>query len=204
MIKKINEEKNRIILAITLVFIGSILRLTLQNVMMDIFFIIAVISIISGLVLGGYYTFIVPISIMMITDLMIGNNAILLFTWSGFAILALFGYLVKSKHSLSIKKIPIAIGAGIAGILVYDIWTNFGCFLGWYPKTFAGLTTCYTAAIPFTLWHLLSTTIALTLVLIPIALSSKNYDIVPKPMKKPVTIGIPLLLIIAAIISLMV
>ena len=204
MINKIKEEKNKIILAIMLIFTGSILRLALQHMTMDLFFIIAVISIISGLILGGYYTFIVPISIMMITDLVIGNNAILLFTWSGFAILALFGYLVKTRHNLSIKKIPITLGAGIAGILVYDIWTNFGCFLGWYPKTITGLTTCYTAAIPFTLWHLLSTTISLTLVLIPIALFSKNININTSPMKKPVAIAIPTLLIILAIISLVV
>jgi len=204
MIEQIKEEKNKIILAIMLIFIGSILRLALQNIMIDLFFIIAVISIISGLILGGYYTFIVPISIMVLTDLLIGNNAIFLFTWSGFVILALIGYLVKSKHDLSIKKIPITIGAGIAGILVYDIWTNFGCFLGWYPKTFAGLTTCYTAAIPFTLWHLLSTTITLTLVLIPITLMSNDYEIKTNPMKKPVTIGIPTLLVMAAIISLIV
>jgi hypothetical protein len=204
MIEKINEEKNKIILAILLIFTGSILRLALQSITMDLFFIIAVIAIISGLILGGYYTFIVPLSIMMITDLIIGNNAILLFTWSGFAILALFGYFVKSRHNLSIKKIPLTLGVGILGILVYDIWTNFGCFLGWYPKTIAGLTTCYTSAIPFTIWHLLSTTIALTLVLIPITILSKNLSINPKPMKKPVAIAIPTLLIIAAVISLIV
>ena len=204
MIQKIIEEKNKLILAIMLIFIGSVLRIGLQNVMLDIFFLIAVISIISGLLLGGYYTFIVPLSIMMITDLIIGNNAILLFTWSGFAILALFGYFVKSKHSLTFRKIPITVGAGIAGILVYDIWTNFGCFLGWYPKTFAGLTACYTAAIPFTVWHLISTTIALTLVLIPITILNKNYEITPKSMKKPVTIAVPAILIILAILSLIV
>jgi len=151
MIEKIKEEKNRILLAVTLVFTGSILRLALQNIMMDVFFIIAVISIISGLILGGYYTFIVPISIMMITDLMIGNNAILLFTWSGFAMLALFGYLVKSKHGVSIKKIPITIGAGIIGILVYDIWTNFGCFLGWYPKTVSAKSILFFSSFIFSI-----------------------------------------------------
>ncbi len=204
MIEKIKEEKNKIILAIMLIFTGSILRLALQNITLDVFFVIAVISIISGLILGGYYTFIVPISILMITDLLIGNNYILLFTWSGFVILALFGYLVKSKYNLSIRKIPITIGAGIAGILVYDIWTNFGCFLGWYPKTTTGLAACYTAAIPFTVWHLVSTTIALTLVLIPVTLLSKNYEIAPKSMRKPVAIAVPAILITLAILSLIV
>lgn len=204
MIGKILDEKNRIIAALTLIILGVICRVLLKGVMMDVFFIIAVVSILSGLLLGGYYTFIVPISIMIITDLIIGNNMIFLFTWSGFAILAAIGYLLKSKQSLTIKKAPMIIGSGIAGILIYDLWTNFGCWLGWYPHTIQGLTTCYTVAIPFTLWHLITTTIALTVVIIPLTLLNKDTDINIKPLKKHTTIAIPALLMAAAIISLII
>ncbi len=204
MIGKILDEKNRIIAALTLIILGVICRVLLKGVMMDVFFIIAVVSILSGLLLGGYYTFIVPISIMIITDLIIGNNMIFLFTWSGFAILATIGYLLKSKQSLTIKKAPMIIGSGIAGILIYDLWTNFGCWLGWYPHTIQGLTTCYTVAIPFTLWHLITTTIALTVVIIPLTLLNKDTDINIKPLKKHTTIAIPALLMAAAIISLII
>lgn len=204
MIEKITDEKNRIMAALMLIIIGATCRILLNGVMMDVFFIIAIVSILSGLLLGGYYTFIVPISIMIITDLIIGNNMIFLFTWSGFAILATIGYLVKSKQSLTIKKAPMIIGSGIAGILIYDLWTNFGCWLGWYPHTFEGLATCYTVAIPFTLWHLITTTIALTAVIIPLTLLSKESDINIKPLKKHTTIAIPALIMVAAIISLIV
>jgi hypothetical protein len=204
MIKKIIDEKNRLIAALTLILLGAICRVLLKGVIIDVFFVIAVVSILSGLLLGGYYTFIVPISIMMITDLIIGNNMIFLFTWSGFAILATIGYILKSKKSLTIKKAPMIIGSGIAGILIYDIWTNFGCWLGWYPHTLEGLTTCYTAAIPFMLWHLLTTTIALTAVIIPLTLLNKDEDIRIKPLKKHTTIAIPAMIMIAAIISLIV
>jgi hypothetical protein len=204
MIGKILDEKNRIIAALTLIILGVICRILLKGVMMDVFFIIAVVSILSGLLLGGYYTFIVPISIMIITDLIIGNNMIFLFTWSGFAILAVIGYLLKSKQSLTIRKAPMIIGSGIAGILIYDLWTNFGCWLGWYPHTFEGLATCYTVAIPFTLWHLITTTIALTAVIIPLTLLNKDVDINIKPLKKHTTIAIPALLMIAAIISIII
>lgn len=204
MIGKILDEKNRIIAALTLIILGVICRILLKGVMMDVFFIIAVVSILSGLLLGGYYTFIVPISIMIITDLIIGNNMIFLFTWSGFAILAVIGYLLKSKQSLTIRKAPMIIGSGIAGILIYDLWTNFGCWLGWYPHTFEGLATCYTVAIPFTLWHLITTTIALTAVIIPLTLLNKDLDINIKPLKKHTTIAIPALLMVAAVISLII
>jgi hypothetical protein len=204
MIGKIIDEKSRIIAVLTLIILGVICRILLKGVMMDLFFVIAVVSILGGLLLGGYYTFIVPISIMIITDLIIGNNIIFLFTWSGFVILAVIGYLLKSKQYLTIKKAPIIIGSGIAGIIIYDIWTNFGCWLGWYPHTFEGLITCYTMAIPFILWHLITTTIALTAVIIPLTLLNKDEDINIKPLKRHTTIAIPVFLMIAAIISLIV
>ena len=110
MISEIFKNKNRLMLAIFLTAMGSIIRILLHNnlpgspaiyitinnitqpmFMLDLFFVVAIISIISGLLLGGYYTFIVPISIMVITDMVLGNNWILLFTWSGFVILGLIG-----------------------------------------------------------------------------------------------------------------
>jgi len=204
MLEKIKEEKSKIISAIILISAGVILRLLLQNVMMDIFFVIAVISILSGLLLGSYYTFVVPISIMIITDLMLGNNMIFLFTWTGFILLALVGYFVRPKTGLSLKKAPLILGSGIVGILLYDLWTNFGCWLGWYPKTIGGLATCYTVAIPFTIWHLVSTTIALTAVVIPLALLNKDCDLNLKSMDINVTAGLTISFIFAAILSVLV
>ena len=80
MINKIIENKNRLMLAILLVGFGSIIRILLHNnlpgspaiyitingitqpmFMLDLFFVVAIIALISGLLLGGYYTFIVPI-----------------------------------------------------------------------------------------------------------------------------------------------
>jgi hypothetical protein len=213
MLNRIKENKNKIISAILLIVIGVSIRLILHEVFfLDLLFVIAVISFLSGLLLGGYYTFIIPISIMIITDSIIGNNAILLFTWSGFAVIGLIGYLMKSRLSLTLKKAPLFLGAGIGSILIYDIWTNFGCWLGagfiMYPKTISGLTACYLNAIPFTLWHLLSTAAALTLVLIPIIYlkeqESSNIKYSVKPLEKNTTIAVPAILMILAIISLLV
>ena len=167
--KNIFENKNRITLAILLISIGSIIRIVLNNnlpsppsiyitingltqpmFMFDLFFIVAIISIVSGLLLGGYYTFIVPISTMIISDIVIGNNWIILFTWSGFAIIGVIGYILKTKNKMKIKHIPSVLGVGIGGILLYDIWTNFGTWLGgWgYAYTWEGLALCYTKALP--------------------------------------------------------
>ncbi len=229
--REIFENKNRIMLAVFLVTIGSIIRILLHNnlpgppsifitvngitqpmFMLDLFFVVAIISLLSGILLGGYYTFIVPISVMIITDLVIGNNWILLFTWSGFAILGLFGYFLKSKKSLEVRHIPRILGVGIVGILIYDIWTNFGTWLGgpaWgYTYTLEGLALCYTNALPFMFWHLLSTTIAMTLVIVPIVYLKENKITLPdfqiKPLERKISIIAPAVLMVLALISLLV
>ncbi len=228
MIGKIFENKNRLMLAVFLITIGSIIRVFLHNnlpgspsiyitingvtqpmFMLDLFFVIALISIISGLLLGGYYMFIVPISIMVITDAILGNNWILLFTWSGFAILGLIGYMLKTKKSLTLRHTPRILGAGIGGILLYDIWTNFGTWLGgWYTHTWEGLALCYTRALPFMFWHLLSTTIAITLVIVPIIYLKEHNVTIPdfqiKPLEKKISIAAPVVLMVIALISLIV
>ncbi len=225
MYEKIINEKNKVIIALTLIICGVISRLTLFELlprtpdiyihingltqpmfMLDLFFIIAVISIISGIILGGYYTFVIPFIVMMITDLILGNTLILLFTWSGFILLGVIGFILKSKRSLTFKNIPTFLGAGIGGVILYDIWTNFGCWLGLYPHNFNGLIMCFTVSIPFTLWHLLSTSILLTAVLIPVIVL-KNSSLLKtehtiKPVKKSTAIGATIGLMALSIITL--
>lgn len=227
MLRDIVIEKNRIIATISLIIIGVIGRIYLNELlpntphiyitlngitqplfMMDLFFLIAVISFISGLLLGGYYVLIIPISVMIVSDLILGNTWIVIFVWSGFVILGLIGYLLKTKNCLTFKRIPTIIGAGIGGILIYDLWTNFGCWLGWYPHTLNGLSLCYTVAIPFMAWHLLSTSLTLTLIILPIIYLKEHKiiktDFTIKPLEKRITIVTPAILIILAIITLVV
>jgi len=182
--KRLLDNKHRIIGAFILIIAGVLGRIYLRNFlpntpswyitingitqpvfMMDLFFVVAVISLLSGLLLRGYYTFIVPFLIMLITDIYYGNNYIFLFTWSGFILIALLGFLISNRKST--LNIPVVMGTGIVGVLLYDLWTNFGCWLGWYPHTLNGLILCYTVAIPFTLWHLLSTVAAISVIVIP-------------------------------------
>ena len=146
---------------------------------------------------------------MVITDVILGNNWILLFTWSGFAVLGLIGYLLKTKSSLSIRHIPRIFGAGIAGILIYDLWTNFGTWLGgWYTHTWEGLALCYTKALPFMFWHLLSTTLAMAIVIIPVVYLKEHKVTIPefqiKPIEKRISLAVPAILMVLAIISLLV
>ena len=185
--------RNRILAALLLIAAGAAGRIFLRSIlpntphiyltingitqpvfMMDMFFVVAAISLFSGILLGGYYTFIVPMAVMGITDIYYGNTYIFLFTWSGFALIGLMGYLGGRNLSFNAKSVARVAGMGIGSVLVYDIWTNFGSWLGWYPHTLGGLTTCFTLAIPFTLWHLLSTTALVAVLSVPALYVKEN------------------------------
>jgi len=172
--------KKKLLIALTLLFIGIASRLWLYNFlpstphiyitlagikqpifMMDIFFVIAAISLVAGRYLGSYFSFLLPLSIMAVTDIIIGNSMIFLFTWSGFTLMGSIGYASRQRKMLSF------FGFSIIAVIAYDLWTNFGCWLGWYSHDLNGLLLCYTLAIPFMLWHLVSTLAILPLFSLP-------------------------------------
>ena len=180
-VKSISDKMkaNKTLLALGLIATGVISRIWLRGLlpaaphfylhfgnasypifMIDMFFVVAALSLIAGRYLGRY-GILVPLSIMAISDIYFGGGAILLFTWTGFAMMALIGYASKNK------SFSTYFGYGILSVIAYDIWTNFGSWLGWYPHTIDGFILCYTVAIPFMLWHLLSTIIALPLASLP-------------------------------------
>ncbi|MEA2054849.1 MAG: DUF6580 family putative transport protein [Candidatus Thermoplasmatota archaeon] len=200
------RDDKRWLTALSLIFFGVAGRIFLRNLlpntphiymtingitqpvfMMDMFFIVAAVSLFSGLLLGGYYSFIVPLSVMLITDFYYGNDYIFLFTWSGFAFIGLLGYLTN-KGVPSVAKIA---GIGLGSVLAYDLWTNFGCWLGWYPHTLNGMVTCFILALPFTLWHLLSTVLFVTVLSIPlIYVKNAMKNTVIKPIEKYSTVTV--------------
>lgn len=165
----------RLIAAAVLIAFGVVGRICLRVclppgndlIMFDMFAVVVVSTLLAGCLLGGVLSFIVPICIMLISDLYYGNTYIFLFTWSGFAFVGLLGYALKNKVNYTSKFILNLTGIGILGVLIYDIWTAFGCWLGWYPHTIGGLALCYTLQIPFTIGHLISTAVVVPLVAIP-------------------------------------
>jgi hypothetical protein len=135
----------------------------------DMFFIVALVSLASGILLRGYYTIIIPVAVMMITDVFMGNSYVFLFTWSGFAFIALMAYTFSRTTLRSSQSVIKIMGIGIGSILIYDLWTNFGWWLGpYFPHTLDGLLLCYTLAIPFMIWHLVSTSILLLTISFPL------------------------------------
>lgn len=101
----------------------------------------------------------VVLTAMIISDLVLGNTRIFLFTWSGFMIpmVAAGGMFKRWK----INRVVSGTIAGVGANLFFYLWTNFGVWAldGWgmYAKDWGGLTQCYINALPFLKLQLVST-----------------------------------------------
>ncbi|MGQ0550658.1 MAG: DUF6580 family putative transport protein [Armatimonadota bacterium] len=90
--------------------------------------------------------FLVPLSAMFLSDLVIGLHQLLPIIYACFALIVCLGFWVRPRKSV----FRIA-GATLAGSVLFFIVTNFGVWAmgSLYPKTLEGLVASYVAAIPF-------------------------------------------------------
>jgi len=148
------KNKKRLILASLLILLGVAFR-TVWHFWPNVEFITAA-TLLAGAYLGKKWAVIVPFLAMFLSDLILGNTNIFLFTWSAYIVI---GYLSNLSHSDGIGKIVKATGLGIAASFWFYLWTNFGVWLldswGMYPKTISGLINCYILALPFLKYNLL-------------------------------------------------
>lgn len=88
----------------------------------------------------------VPVAIMIATDLFIGFHNLAPLIYLSMIAAGLFGRLVKDDHS-----IRNGILASVSGSLLFFVLSNLGvwAFGGLYPKTMAGVISCYAMAVPF-------------------------------------------------------
>ncbi len=90
--------------------------------------------------------FLVPLSAMFLSDLVIGLHRLLPVVYACFALIVGLGFWVRPRKSFG----RIA-GATLAGSVLFFAVTNFGVWAmgSLYPKTLDGLVAAYIAAIPF-------------------------------------------------------
>ena len=87
----------------------------------------------------------------VITDFVIGFHGTTLFTWGSVVVIGL-----GSKYFIS--SIFTRISGALLGACLFFIITNFGVWsMGSYGYTFEGLFMCYTLAIPFFAYTMIST-----------------------------------------------
>lgn len=88
---------------------------------------------------------IVPLLLMIASDAILGFHNIILFTWGSVLLISALGLALKKSN----KTTKILLGSLLGSIAFFAI-TNFGVwFMGWYPRTSAGLAQCFIAGIPF-------------------------------------------------------
>lgn len=106
----------------------------------------------------------VPVAIVLISDLGLTTSWILLFTWSAWLMIGL-GALRTRRTS---HRLVAAVAFGAGSSLAFYLWTNFGVWLmgrgTFYPAGLDGLLASYVAGIPF-----LRTMLLGNLVLVPAA-----------------------------------
>ncbi len=99
---------------------------------------------------GRKYISIVLLS-FFITDIFIGLHSVTFFTWGSVLIIGFISKYFK-------KSINLRIIGSLMGATLFFIITNFGVWiLGSYGYTFNGLVLCYTLALPFFTYSLIST-----------------------------------------------
>jgi hypothetical protein len=108
---------------------------------------------------GAYFAtrrtaFLVPLAAMYLSDLALGFfvydfgwfHGFMPFVYASFVVTVCLGFLVRRRLT------PLTVGgAALMSSVLFFIISNFGVWLvgNLYPKTLAGLLSCYVAAIPF-------------------------------------------------------
>lgn len=149
-------------------------------------------SLASGYFLRGQKkSFLVPILIMSISDLIIGNSVIFIFTWSAFLLTPLIGKIL----TVSKPKLFYNIIAGMSGSLISNIifflWTNFGVVLttNMYERNINGLIQSYINAIPFFKNQLISNIIIAPLLFLTTSMAINIAEHISSKRKIEIKLG---------------
>ena len=137
------ENLKRRPVALTLVVLGALARLVPHP---PNFAPVGGMSLFAGARLRGWQAYMVPILLMAITDPLLGGFGMATpFVYASFLINVWMG-----QRFLRGSEGPVRIGlAAVISSVQFFVISNFGVWVGSYPHTWAGLTSCYIAAIPF-------------------------------------------------------
>jgi hypothetical protein len=125
----------------------------------------------GALLLRNRAAAVAPLVVAVVSDLVLGNTSILVFTWSAWAVTGVAAVLLPrfrgGRHG-GWKRYATAFGFGVGSSVWFFLWTNFGVWVvsdgSWYPRTVGGLVDCYVAGLPFARPMLVG-----NLVLVPLA-----------------------------------
>ena len=139
-----NTKTSKIIVAVLFVLLAALSRLLPHPAN---FTPIAAMALFSGVYLERRLAFIVPMAAMLLSDYFLGFYTEMIWVYGSFLLIAVIGLWLKNH-----KNPLFILGGTLTGSILFFVVTNFGVWAvpaSMYPKSFAGLAECYTAAIPF-------------------------------------------------------
>lgn len=88
----------------------------------------------------------IPVAVLLLSDLVLGFHASMLWVYLGFALIAILGIALQPQTAW-LKTFA----GSLAASCIFFVVSNFGVWLtsGLYSKDFAGLSTCFALAVPF-------------------------------------------------------
>lgn len=114
---------------------------------------ILAVAMFAGLYLSPRQALIVPVALMIATDLILGFHDTMVFTYGSMLMISLIGLWLKKRKSFGTVLAGSIVSSGL-----FFVVTNFGAWLSpLYPHTWAGLRECYIMAVPFFRSTLVST-----------------------------------------------
>ena len=109
------------------------------------------IALLSGYYIKNRYSILLPIAIMLFSDIALGGNPMGYWVYISITLIILLGYFIKNNAKNIILN-------SLLSSLLFFLITNFGVWAtGGYSYTLYGLIECYTLAIPFFKNTLMST-----------------------------------------------
>lgn len=148
--------KNKTNLLIIAIFsLWTILFRTSLHIAPNIEFVTALSALSGYLLYKDSKAYLIPLLVMGITDLIIGNSIIFLFTWSGFLLPVLLSKKLLNKSFFSknktIDKLFGSILISLSSTVFFFLWTNLGVVMttDMYSKDLFGLFSSYLNALPF-------------------------------------------------------
>ena len=131
------------VIALTLIFIGVSLRVLPHPAN---FAPVAAIAIFGCAILPRRTAVWVPLTAMVLSDAIIGFHSLIAVTWGCYALFAL-----ASSQWLRNRSFARGAFLTLSSSVFFFAVTNFAVWIwsGMYAHTWAGLTSCYTLALPF-------------------------------------------------------
>jgi len=94
-------------------------------------------------------TMVAPVVVAAISDAILGNSFLLLWTWGAWALIGLSFWLFR-RLERGVKRYLGALGFAVFATAAFYLITNFGIWtMGWYEPTLRGLLQSYELALPF-------------------------------------------------------